>query len=251
MAEKGASDTNQEYIRSGSWSEGQLNRLMSEAAQIKDAGERIDFLSRQFLGVGYRENTLIGDTETAEAFVVNFEGVDCFTFVDYVEAMRCSRSFAGFVNNLRRIRYRSGNVTFEERNHFFTDWREFNHGLVEDVTAQTGGARTKTIRKLLNVKADGTPYLSGIPPRERTIEYIPSYAIDDEVVAKLKTGDYVGVYSELPGLDVSHVGILVDHSGRIHLRHASSLAGCRKVCDQDFVSYIAEKPGIMVLRSFD
>lgn len=250
MAEKGASDISRECIRLGSWSENQLNRLMGEAAQIKDTGERIDFLSRQFLGVGYRENTLIGDAETAEVFVVNFEGVDCFTFMDYVEVMRCSRSFVGFVNNLRRIRYRSGNVIFTERNHFFTDWREFNHDRVEDVTARIGGTKAKTIRKLLNVKADGTPYLPGIPPRERTIGYIPSYAIDDRVVAKLKTGDYVGVYSELPGLDVSHVGILVDYSGRIHLRHASSLAGCRKVCDQDFVSYITEKPGIVVLRPF-
>ncbi|OPX98866.1 MAG: hypothetical protein A4E62_00751 [Syntrophorhabdus sp. PtaU1.Bin002] len=250
MTEKGTSDTGQECIRLGSWSEDQLNRLMGEAARIKDTGERIDFLSRQFLGVGYRENTLIGNAETAEAFVVNFEGVDCFTFIDYVEVMRCSRSFAGFVNNLRRIRYRSGNVTFTERNHFFTDWREFNHGLVEDVTAQIGGVKTKTIRKLLNVKADGTPYLPGIPPRERTIGYVPSYVIDDGIVAKLKTGDYIGMYSELPGLDVSHVGILVNHSGRIHLRHASSLAGRRKVCDQDFVSYVADKPGIVVLRPF-
>lgn len=248
MAEKDVSDTDRECIRLGSWSEGQLNRLVGEAARINDAGERIEFLSRQFLDVEYREKTLVGDAETKEVLVVDLQGVDCFTFIDYVEAMRCSRSFTGFVNNLKRIRYRTGNVAFAERNHFFTDWREFNHNLVVDVTGRIGGAKTKTVRKLLNAKGDGTSYLPGIPHRERTIEYIPACAIDDEMITQLKTGDYIGMYSVLPGLDVSHVGILADYSGKIHLRHASSLAKCRRVCDQDFVSYVADKPGIVILR---
>jgi hypothetical protein len=223
---------------------------MREAAGIKDVGERIDFLSRQFLDVEYREKTLFGDAETEEMFVVDFEGVDCFTFVDYIEAMRCSRSFIEFMNNLRRIRYRSGKVVFSERNHFFTDWGEFNRELVTDVTGQIGGRKTRTAKKLLNVKGDGMVYLSGVLPRARTIRYIPSSAVGDEIVAQLKTGDYIGIYSELTGIDVSHIGILVNYPGKSYLRHASSFAACRKVVDQDFARYIAEKPGIVVLRPF-
>ncbi|OPY76486.1 MAG: hypothetical protein A4E63_00103 [Syntrophorhabdus sp. PtaU1.Bin050] len=250
MKGKSTSHKNRELIRLGPWSEDQLDRLIREAAEIKDVGERIDFLSRQFLDAGYREKTLVGDVETEEMFVVDLAGIDCFTFVDYVEALRCSRSFAEFMDNLRNIRYRSGNVAFRERNHFFTDWREFNRNLVVDVTEQIGSGKTKTAKKLLNAKGDGMAYVPGVPPRERIIGYIPSCAIDDAIIAQLKTGDYIGIYSELPGIDVSHVGILVNYSGKTSLRHASSSAGCRKVVDQDFAWYIAQKPGIIVLRPF-
>ncbi|MEW6068894.1 MAG: N-acetylmuramoyl-L-alanine amidase-like domain-containing protein [Nitrospirota bacterium] len=212
---------------------------------------RIDFLSRQFLDLDYIESTLIGDTNTPEVFVINLKGVDCFTFIDYIEAMRLSGSFSEFKKNLRRIRYKSGKVTFKNRNHFFTDWRVFNSDFISDVTEEIGGEKVIHIKKTLNAKGDRTSFVEGIHPFQREIKYIPADSIDDSILKNLRTGDYAGVYSRLQGLDVSHVGIIIKDKDRIFLRHASSQKNCRKVVDNDFKHYIINKPGIIVLRPKD
>ena len=78
--------------------------------------------------------------QTPEVLTINLAGVDCFTLLDYVEAMRLSASFDDFKKNLKKIRYQSGIVDYQHRNHFFTDWIEFNSDLVADVTKQIGPA---------------------------------------------------------------------------------------------------------------
>ncbi len=235
----------------GKWTRDKLNHLIGESAGIRHAGKRIDFLSGNFLDMDYRESTLIGDVNTPEVFVINFKGVDCFTFIDYIEAMRISRSFADFKENLKKVRYREGRVSYKNRNHFFTDWREFNSGLVHDCTKQTGKAMTRGITKLLNYREDGMCFLQGIEPVQREIQYIPSHSIDDSVIKKIKTGDYAGIYSGKEGLDVSHVGIIIKGRDSIYLRYASSEKKHRKVIDQEFKSYISGTPGLIVLRPKD
>lgn len=232
----------------GKWTEDRLNEILRESAGIKDMRERIDFLSGLFLGVKYQENTLIGDENTPEVFVVNLAGVDCFTFLEYVEAMRFSGSFTEFIENVRKVRYRNGNVRYESRNHFFTDWPEFNTDLVEDVTCSIGREQTETVKKSLNQREDGMLLLKGIKTRKREISYIPSSAVNEGVVSRIQTGDYAGIYSELPELDVSHIGIIIRDRDEIWLRHASSGRGKGKVIDQDFRGCIADKPGIVLLR---
>ena len=221
---------------------------MLESSQIADVGRRVDFLSEKFLGVDYAESTLIGDKDTAEVLVINLQGVDCFTFIEYVEAMRLSNTFFEFEKNLKKVRYRAGEVSYIKRNHFFTDWIEFNPDSVEDVTGKIGGDKAVAIQKVLNEKEDGTFFLHGIPSRSREIRYVPSDAIDDLILDRLKTGDYAGTYSAVKGLDVSHVGIIIKGAHSIYLRHASSQKEIRKVVDQDFRVYVAGKPGIMILR---
>lgn len=235
-------------IRLGTFSREELDRIIRGSSAIRNTGERTDFISRYFLNVDYAGSTLIGDKDTPEAFVINLKGLDCMTFIEYVEAMRLSGSFADFEPNLRRVRYRSGIVDFANRNHFFTDWKEFNSEFIDDVTKSIGGPKTLIIRKTLNEKEDGTSFISGIYPVPREIAYIPSEAMDAAAFKKMRTGDYVGIYSTLKGLDVSHVGILTREGNTLFLRHASSQEEIRKVVDQDFKAYIAKKPGIVVFR---
>ena len=237
-----------EKILLGTWSEEKLDSLIAEAAKIKNIGERIVFLSGQFLGAPYKESTLIGDAAAPEALVINIEAFDCFTFLDCIEAMRLSRSFVDFHENLIRIRYKAGVVGYDRRNHFFTDWSEHNADFVQDKTKEIGGRKTETIKKMLNRRADGSSFLPGIGPFERMISRIPSESINRATCGRLQTGDYVGMYSGLSGLDVSHVGIIVKDGPSIRFRHASSAA--RKVVDQDFSEYISGKPGIIILRPY-
>jgi hypothetical protein len=235
-------------INLGKWNKEQLDGILHESSGIDDVGERINVFSKLFFKVGYEEKTLIGNEHTPEIFVINLAEVDCFTFLDYIEAMRLSGSFSEFTENLKRVRYRASHITFESRNHFFTDWRDFNTALVDDVTENIGGGATKKILKKLNEKGDGTHLLPGIRSVMREIGYIPSGAIDDTVMHSLLTGDYAGIYSDEPGLDVSHVGIIVKEGENVFFRHASSIKEYRKVVDQDFRGYMEGKPGLIVLR---
>jgi hypothetical protein len=243
------SSTKEEVILLGKWTTEKLDDLLHKSSDIDDTGARIDYLSKQFLGTPYQESTLIGDINTPEVFVINLEAVDCFTFLDYIESMRRSSSFDEFRENLIKVRYRGGELNFKNRNHFFTDWCEFNSNFIDNVTGQLGGKKVIVVMKLLNQKEDGTYFLPGIQPMERLITYIPSNMIDDSILGQLRTGDYIGIYSEKQGLDVSHVGIFINQEHKTYLRHASSHKEHRKVVDQDFSDYITDNPGILVFRS--
>lgn len=235
-----------ENITLGKFSEKQINNLLQESPSISDFRARIDFLSRQFLDVPYKESTLIGDVNTEEVLVINFEGVDCFTLLDHVEALRVSKSFFDFKENLVKVRYQSGEIAFKKRNHFFTDWIEYNSDLVSDMTEKVSDGKCKIITKNLNKKNDGTYFIPGIQCRKRKIAHIPSLAVDDDITSRFLTGDYLGIYSDREGLDVSHVGILIRNNNGVFIRHASSRH--RKVVDEDFQKYLSYKPGIVVLR---
>jgi hypothetical protein len=244
--------TENERVDLGRWSKDDLEHIMSKALRFSNPGERIGSISQHLLNTPYLESTLTGNIYEPEIFVVNLGGVDCFTFVDYVEAMRLSGSFDEFKENLKKVRYQAGNVDYRKRNHFFTDWAEFSRANIRDVTREIGGNKTKKAKKILNTKEDGTCFFQGIAPRERKIAYIPADNMNSSVLAAMRTGDYAGIYSELPGLDVSHTGIIIKaDNDEIFLRHASSLEKYRKVIDQPLKDYLSDKPGLIVLRALE
>ena len=179
---------------------------------------------------------------------MNLEGMDCFTYIDYVEAMRLSENADDFRGNLKHIRYQEGNITFENRNHFFSDWPTQNSKNVRDVTHQIGGNKTIEVEKNLNLKSDGSKFLPGIAVVNRKIHYIPASRIDEDLLNKLHTGDYVGIYTDIEGLDVTHTGIIIRKDGGVYLRHASSRKKNQKVVDEDFKKYVQNTPGVVIFR---
>jgi hypothetical protein len=230
--------------RLGRWSAGELEEMLAAASAMDGLSARIDFISSRFLGVPYGESTLIGSPGVPEVFVIDLQAVDCFTYLDYVESMRLSRTFSEFRRHLRRVRYRSGTVAYGARRHFFTDWTASTR--VQDVTGAIGGENAAVAAKTLNRKDGGGSILPGIPPVGRKIVFIPAGKLEGPTLDGLRTGDYIGIYAPAGGLDVSHVGICIRGENRILLRHASSIA--QKVIDQDFEPYMEGKPGIVVLR---
>lgn len=210
-------------------------------------GETLSRVSSAFLGTRYQANTLAGGPTIPEALVVNFNGVDCFTFADYIEALSRSRDRQSFINNLARIRYVNGRVDYLSRRHFFSDWFATVPRNALDITPELSPLY-RTVQKQLNRKSGGV-FISGLAVRPRNINYIPGKVVDAQLLEKLKDGDYVGIYSPLPGLDVTHVGIVVRREGRIWFRDASSTISERKVIDSPFLAYVRSKPGIVVLRA--
>lgn len=221
---------------------------VSAAESQQEAGARIVTLAEAFLGTPYAENTLIGGPTQPEQLVTDLSRLDCFTFLDVIEAQRRSTQDAEFATRLRQVRYRNGLVDYAHRRHFFSDWVADRDTMIVDVSRVIGQGRTVQSIKQLNLRKDGSLWLPGIDTVERAIDYIPTGQIDEQVLAALQTGDYLGVYSHADGLDVSHTGIVVKESGRIFLRHASSRVGVRRVVDEELRPYLAGKPGIVVYR---
>ncbi len=232
----------------GHWTRIQIEQLQSEVQDIPDPAGKITLISAAFLKTPYRSNTLIGSSETDEIFVLRLDGVDCFTFLDYVEALRRSTNFAEFETVLRQVRYTNGEVTFLQRHHFFSAWGNVPLAPLRDVTSQVGGSKTRWVVKQLNQKGDGTLYLAGYPVKKQVIAFIPPEIIDLSILDKLHSGDYIGIYSPLPGLDVSHTGIIIRKKGEIFLRHASSKRWRNQVRDEKLLPYLGEKKGLIVYR---
>jgi hypothetical protein len=218
----------------------------SKAAAAQPS-ERPEILSRQFLGTPYGADTLIGSATVPEQLVVELQKVDCFTYADYVEALKRSDDRNQFVANLIKVRYKDGIVAFQNRKHFFTDWAATSPSVATDITGSLSGNAVQS-NKNLNRKDSGDLYLAGLPVVARTVTYIPSGQVDGAVISRLHTGDYVGAYAQDGGLDVTHVGIFIDTAGGPVLRNASSLAANDKVVDSPLADYLKTVPGIVVLR---
>ncbi len=227
-----------------------LNALLQKRSKINDheKGALIDFFSKAFLGTPYKANMLQGSEKTPEKLIIDFRGLDCFTYLDYVEALRKSNSPKEFINNVIKTRYIKGKIHFLNRKHFFTDWayREYKHAT--DITAEIS-PHAISVEKYLNKKADDGNYLPGLPVVKRTITYIPSNFINEEVISRLKSGDFIGIYTKLAGLDVTHVGLFIMTDKGPMLRNASSRKENKKVVDSPFMDYVAKIPGIIVLRA--
>jgi hypothetical protein len=236
-----------EVVKLGFWNEATIVQIISSAQQIDSPGDVIVALSGHFKGSPYAENTLLGGPNEPEEFVLNLSEFDCFTFLDVVESLRRSSSYKAFADNLKAVRYFDETVSYEKRRHFFSDW-VVGDDLIEDVTVIVAKERAVSVNKNLNQKDDGSLWLVGIDVVSRQVDYIPTLNVDEKVLSVLRPGDYIGIYSPLGGLDVSHTGIIVNNKGRTLIRHASSRSETSKVVDEDLLEYLQGKPGLIVYR---
>jgi hypothetical protein len=225
-----------------------LTQILTTTRDIEQPGDRIVAISTHFLDRPYLANTLVGGPDEAERLVVALNGFDCFTLLDVVEALRRSSVAEDFPLQLRRVRYRDGEVSYRGRRHFFSDWVAADNPVITDLTSEVGQGRAVKVMKQLNRKSDGTLWLPGITATSREIVYVPTSAITDQILRSLQAGDYVGIYSDLAGLDVSHTGVIVKTGMSVRLRHASSRTGIERVVDEGLLDYLRGKPGLVVYR---
>ncbi|WP_280222394.1 N-acetylmuramoyl-L-alanine amidase-like domain-containing protein [Nocardia neocaledoniensis] len=223
----------------------ELLAVRAEAGDI-DRGELLARLGARLLDTPYGANMLVGSATEREQLVIDLRRVDCFTYLDYLEAASRSGDRDQFVANLLATRYVDSRVEFAQRKHFFTDWAATGRRAATDITATLSPAAV-TVTKHLNAKGDGGTYLPGIPVVDRAVTHIPAAAVDGAVLAGLRTGDFLGAYSPDTGLDVTHVGLVVHTPGGPVFRNASSLAEYR-VVDTPLADYVRTTPGIVVLR---
>lgn len=206
---------------------------------------KVKNITEEFLNTPYKANTMIGSVDQKEELVIDLANLDCFTLIDYVEAMKRSRSFDEFKTNLISLRYQSSNIDYIFRNHFFSDWTIYNG--FENITSSLS-FKAKQVTKILNLSSSNTLYLKKIKTKKIKIDYIDSDDLNDDIINKLRTGDYIGIYTDIKGLDVTHTGIIIKKEGKTYFRHASSKKEFLKVVDEPFESYIKNTPGFIVFR---
>ncbi|MDF9618767.1 DUF1460 domain-containing protein [Pseudomonas entomophila] len=227
-----------------------LNGIFNRSRAVRATGEPVvsaGVVSAALLGTSYQAGTLVGSATTPEQLVVDLRALDCFTSLDNVEALRRADNYPDYVRELVKTRYDEGKVDFAHRHHFFSDWAHGQAARTRDVTQEMGTV-TRLSVKQLNAKADGTLFIQGLPTVSRAISYLPGTAITQETLSRLQEGDYIGVYTALPGLDVSHVGVFLRTAQGPVFRNASSRHGNMKVVDYPFNEFLQQVPGIVVLR---
>ena len=233
-----------EKINLGNWSKQELSNFLLENSKNTNH-IKIKNITNKFLNTPYKANTMIGSNNKSEKLVIDLGNLDCFTFIDYVEAMKHSQDFDTFKTNLIKLRYQNGNIDYIYRNHFLSDWILYN-GFKNITSSLT--SKTKQVTKILNLSKKNSLFLKEIQTKKIKIDYIDSKDLNEDIINKLRTGDYIGVYTHIKGLDVTHVGVFIKKEDKAYFRHASSKKEFFKVIDEPFESYIKNTPGFIVLR---
>lgn len=219
-----------------------IEKIFRLTANLK-IDDRIIRISDFFINIPYKKNTIKGSAEIQEELTIDFEGVDCMTFIEYVEALRLSNDSESFIENLKKVRYYNGIVDFFSRRHFFSDWDYLI--TVKNITSEIGGEYVLTTSKELNKFDRKKNWVEGLPIKLRKIQYIPKSNIL-KILDKICSVLYCGFYSSKEGLDVSHVGILFKIRDNFVLRHASSIDG--KVTEESFLEYATNNEGIILYK---
>lgn len=186
-----------------------------------------------FVGTPYVANTL--EVNEEEKLVINLKEVDCTTLVEYVLAQSMEGDFAV---NLQRIRYRDGKIDgYTSRLHYIADWVEngVRHGMMEDVTANHSTDTEKLVISYMSRHPQLYKSLKNNPKNValmrqhekaltgKTIHYLPKAKLTPEGLSWIKDGDIIAMCTNIPGLDVTHMGIALYKEGELHLLNASSV----------------------------
>lgn len=232
---------------------------------------RVAFFARTFEGTPYGAHTLEGDSEV---LTVRLDSLDCTTFVETAMAlayttMENRKSWRDFVYNLKRLRYRGGEINgYPSRLHYVSDWIVDNRfrGNLSDVTDQFPRVSylMRTIdfmtsnRNLYPALADADNYsrLRDIENgyRQHRFPYIKTRDLSLKSTKEaFHDGDVVALVTNMKNLDVTHMGIIVKESptAEPYLLHASSSDGKVEVSSlplDEFMKKNRQWLGLRVIR---
>lgn len=248
-----------------------FQRIMKQAIDQnwyqRSISDVIQKLSARFLGTPYAEHLL--DQSEQETLFTSLRQFDCVLFVETVLAMargivNNDDSPATFAKHLQEQRYENGTIDgYCSRLHYFSYWIEDNQrrGIVTDITASLGGVPLNKTLNFMSTHWRNYPKLVKSETEHRCIErmeaklnsrqidYIPTARIR-QVYDRLQPGDIVAIATRIPGLDVTHTGLVYRSSnGEMGLIHAAPGSGVKISADlQTYVSRVEDAIGILVAR---
>lgn len=230
-------------------------------------GEIVQAIANQFIGAAYKANLL--DRSKEETLVITLNQFDCVLFVETVLAIARGivvqdYSYPTFVNHLRDQRYREGQMNgYCSRLHYFVDWISDNQkrGTVQNLAQQLGGVSLNKTLNFMTTHRQSSPQLVSdnatfqcMVQQEAqldrlTIDYIPTNQIR-RLYSQLQPGDIIAVATNIPGLDVTHTGLVYRQpNGNIGFIHASPAGQVTIARDLErYISRVDRAIGILVAR---
>ncbi|MFC1726633.1 N-acetylmuramoyl-L-alanine amidase-like domain-containing protein [candidate division KSB1 bacterium] len=176
--------------------------------------------------------------------LIDFARYDCMTFCEEMLALAISDDFEETFNNLQKIRYKEGKISFKTRNHYtMADWLPENKWLLRDATMEIGGGYCKRLTRTINrhklLGSNGCYEFDGVPgAAEYTIDYIPKEKLA-AVKDRLRGGEIFTVIQNMEGIFSAHMGLVaVDKDHNIIFRHASSAKGAMIAVDMNYEEYL-------------
>lgn len=222
---------------------------------------------KAFLGTPYQAGTL--EVEPREVLVVNFQGLDCTTFVENVLVLSRMRALGQtdwdkYLAHLEQVRYRKGQLRgYPSRLHYFTEWIRDNteKGLIKDITGDLNGIELNREINFMGTHRELYPFLASdvnyrsIREIEKELSNHPICLLPKKEVenreGEIQDGDIIALATKIPGLDVTHTGIAIRlEDGRIHLLHASTEGQVMITKEPlaDYLTNIEGNTGIIVAR---
>ncbi len=248
-----------------------LERLFKKSSQERwdtlSADVLFDKLSTSFMGTPYVSKTL--EVGGSEQLVINLTQLDCTTFVETILGLGSviktgEPSYEKYMDTLTSIRYRSGKLDgYSSRLHYFTDWvyDNDNKGIIKDITSELGGELNhRRVSFMSNHRSSYKQLASdqeyeAIKKQETKLNSRARYWIAVDNISKieksLKTGDIIGITTNIEGLDVVHTGFVYKKNNRAYLLHASSDYKKVVVSKKPLIDYINShkiQTGIVVAR---
>ncbi|WP_229251210.1 N-acetylmuramoyl-L-alanine amidase-like domain-containing protein [Emticicia sp. BO119] len=224
-------------------------------------------IAQSFLGQTYKSGTL--EASPKEQLVCNLKEFDCWTFVETVSAMAVTRhsskpSFTSFLNNLKKLRYRDGQIDgYASRLHYFKEWaiRAEENKIVQDMTEMIGGKLSEKQIHFMTSHRDLYPQLKNIETfsalenyenqlNKYDFYYIPKADVK-KIESEIQDGDIIAITSIIEGLDFNHEGFAIRKNGRIHLLHASQELKKIVISPEpltDYLNRFKKHSGIAVVR---
>lgn len=241
-------------------------------------GRAMAELGRSFVGTAYVPGTL--EVAGPERLVINFQGLDCVTFVENVFAMTrfigMGESVTGLARPrvewtyealLREIRYRNGAITgYPSRLHYFSDWvtHHDERGLVDDVSEGLGGARDTEPIDFMTTHSEAYRQLAdptiveAVREREGALSVKGRYFVPQDrigsVAAMIQDGDIIAATSTVEGLDVAHTGLALWVDGSLHLLHAPLVGEAVQISGvplAERIQRIEGQDGIIIARPLE
>ncbi|XWN37512.1 MAG: DUF1460 domain-containing protein [Balneola sp.] len=224
-------------------------------------------LGKYFLGQEYVAHTL--EVNEEEKLIVNLRELDCTTYAENLLALARTiksenQSFEQFAKEIEKIRYRDGKRDeYPSRLHYFSDWIYNNkeNDLVTTPADSFGNPFPNKVSFMSNNPdsykhlKNNPDYVSVIEQQEKEINEKSYFFIPKENIAEyehlLKEGDIIGLTTSINGLDVAHVGVLVEQDGKLHLLHASQSKLKVEISDEPISSFLkpeSKNTGIMIAR---
>lgn len=245
------------YVGSSS----ELLTQMLRPPSRQQLGARMVELARESLGRPYRAFSL---DKGHEKLQIDLTGFDCFLFVEQLLALARENTRTDFENRVRQLRYRGGFVDYCHRQHYFSRWSQQAEAsnVLRDITPDLPGVRRRQ-RQLNFMSTHSKSYkplrsernLLCIQMLESDLmvqqSYIPLKRLP-AVEPMLRDGDIFALVTSVPGLDVTHVGLVERDDHRVHGLHAAPSGGVIRSRDLSrYASGVADVIGVSFHRPLE